>query len=214
MAIHIGPILNDLGVRSALELFRKTGSPERSLRRQAQIASIGSLYLRLGGSIGVLGFPISDVDFSGSVPIREFAGGKIECFENGPQCEAQWEVNIAYLGFHCNEESDWDQGTSWTSLILFSEFYGAEAEPRPARTPEYNDVNGGENRFDLMTIISKVGPPPVGLIVLGAEHDWGTPGEAEAKLLRTDLKTSKRNSKVRGRPLGLHGRRRTERIAM
>jgi hypothetical protein len=182
MTIQIRPIFADLGVRSARELIRKTGSPERSLRRQAQIASIGSLYLLNRGTRGPLGFPIGDVNFSGDVPFREFAGGIIECPDNGPQCEGQWQVSITYLGFHCHEESDWDQSSnSDEPYFVFGVVWGGGGN-QTTKTQVYEDVDGGEDRFELMTIMSQSGPPPVGIIVLGAEHDWGTPAEAEAKL--------------------------------
>jgi hypothetical protein len=161
MTIQIRPIFADLGVRSARELLRKTESPELSLRRQAQIASIGSLYLRNSGPGGPLGFPIGDVDFGGDVPFREFAGGIIECPENGPQCEEQWQVSITYLGFHCNAESDWDQSSnSDEPYFIFGVVWGGGNQT--TRTEVYEDVDAGEDRFELMNIMSQAGPPPVG----------------------------------------------------
>lgn len=185
--VQLAKVLHDLGTNSVRELFRRTGSPERSVYRQAQIAAINAFHHKTGGVRGPLGFPLTQVVFTGLTAARRYAGGEVALQAGEAQGKRRGAVRIIYVGFRCLEESDHDQGTGSDEPYFLIGVVAPNGST--VKRFAYEDINtnsvrtgfspvatagidGGEDNFT----------PPVVLGVVAMEHDHGSKDEAEAKV--------------------------------
>lgn len=181
--VHLASILKDLGTTSVRELFRSTGSPERSVFKQAQIAAIDSLYRENGGFRGPFGFPLDEAEFTGQTAERYYSGGRIRFLSDNPQGEEMTVVRVRFVGFHCISESDSDQ-LSGSDEPYFIIGVASAGRSNTQRFGPYGDIDSGTVRFDATYVASEDHriTPPIVLGVVAMEHDEGTPEEAEAKV--------------------------------
>jgi hypothetical protein len=109
-------------------------------------------YLQLGGPASWLGMPRSDeLDFS--------EGGKVSVFEHGsiywwPDTGTR-EVNnvvVHYTGLHCFGETDVDHGTDDDEPYATFGITSADGGQQVIQTRVYDDVDGGEGRFDVIEL--------------------------------------------------------------
>ncbi|MBF2027933.1 MAG: hypothetical protein IGS48_14410 [Oscillatoriales cyanobacterium C42_A2020_001] len=186
-SVQLAKTLSDLGTNSVRELFNRTGSSEQSVFKQAQIAAIGSFYLKTGGIKGPLGLPVSNVKFTGQTAVRRFAGGQIAYQASDPKGEKQLAVRINYLGFRCLKESNWDQSTGSDEPYFLIGAVATNGSKVVRRA--YSSINTNSVRTEV-TDIATVGisgnrdnfTPPIVLGVAAMEHDLGSKDEAEKKV--------------------------------
>lgn len=183
--VHLSKIMNDLGVTSVRELFNRTGSSERSVFKQAQIAAIDSLYLKNRSFRGPLGFPLNEVQFNDNerTAERRYAGGTLKFQSDRPQCKEEIVVRVRFVGFHCKSESEWDQSSNSDEPYFIIGVAGSNGS-NTIRFGPYEDVDGGKNRFEASYVVDTVHKikPPIVLGVTAWEYDYGTPEEAEGKV--------------------------------
>ena len=188
--VHLAEILNDLGTTSVRGLFKYTGSPEPSVFKQAQMASINHFYQKNGGFRGPFGFPLEKVHFAGQSAEQSFAGGTLRFQHHGgpqghsgPQGDEMAAVQVRYVGFHCFEESKKDGLTTDDEPYFIIGVAGANGS-RTMKFGPYENVDSGESRFEAVDVVSSMDgiTPPIVLGVFAVEHDHGTPEEAEAKV--------------------------------
>ena len=182
--IHLSKILKNIGTKSVRDLIRSTGSPERSVFKQAQIASIDQLYHINRGFRGPFGFPLGEVEFTGPTAVRSYSGGQINFLSNSPQGgEKNTVVRVRFVGFRCISESDSDQLSGSDEPYFLIGVAGA-SHSNTARFGPYEGIDTGSVRFEAAYVASedhKIAPPIV-LGVVAMEHDDGSPEEAEAKV--------------------------------
>jgi hypothetical protein len=183
MTIQLAPVLRALGTNSVREMMRRTGSNDPSLLKSAQIGTIEAFYRKNGGYRGALGFPLDDVRFTGQTALRSFAGGKVRLTADGPKGEQITVVQVRFVGFHCREESDHDQGSGQDEPYFIIGVAAANGS-RTVRFGPYGDINSGSNRFEAAEIVRKADEitPPIVLGVVAMEHDHGSAEEAEGKV--------------------------------
>src|SRR5919109_1155876 len=103
--VHLARILRDLQTRSVRHLLDSTGSPERSVFRQGQIAAIDALYRLNRVFRGPFGFPLGPIEFAGATAVRHYSGGTITFQSNSPQGDEMTIVRVRFVGFKCLAES-------------------------------------------------------------------------------------------------------------
>lgn len=200
--VRLRSILSELGTNSAAEMFRRTGSPITSMKKQAMIAAIGLHYERTGALSGPLGLPVSEVKFSEQGAQRNFAGGRIKFLTNTPQGSSDIAVEVRFVGWHCNAESS-EASASDEPYFLIG--VSSSNGSRTVRFGPYEDVDAGDNQSEA-TLIARAEQdrltPPIVLGVSGMEHDEGTPEEAEAKV-REIFESIESKIEEAGREFGL-----------
>jgi hypothetical protein len=186
--VRLRQILKDSGTKRVRAMMKSTGSSSQSVFRQAQIAGINFFYRKTGGFRGSLSFPLEDAHFEGNKGIQRFAGGTVAWPVDGPQGYDRHLVQVRYLGFHCDEESDWDQSTGSDEPYFIVSVLGANKAVTKRFGP-YEDVDTGTAKTELndVTTVSLDVPAdnvtaPIYLAAAAMEHDWGSPEEAEGKV--------------------------------
>ncbi|MFE6904032.1 hypothetical protein ACFVFJ_45755 [Streptomyces sp. NPDC057717] len=179
--IKVRPILEEMGTDSVAELFRRTGSPLTSLAKQSQLAAIGMHYQKCGGAGSTLGLPLTEAEFNQDGARRNFAGGRIEFLDNTPTGYSDTVVQVTFVGWHCNAESNELSGSDEPYFLI------GVASTNGSRTMKfgpYEDVDAGSNQSEASEIVGVDDrlTPPIVLGVAGMEHDEGSPEEAEAKV--------------------------------
>jgi hypothetical protein len=146
------------------------------------------LYLNSGAHQGLLGFPISNVQFDAQKAEQRFAGGKIEFLSVTPKGIATTSVRVCFVGFHCDRESDHDQ-LSDTDEPYFIIGVAGSNRSNTIRFGPYENIETGTDQFEATMLadpLSQNNPiiivPPIVIGVVAIEHDAGTPEEAEEKV--------------------------------
>jgi hypothetical protein len=181
--VHLERILKDLGTNSVRELFRRTGSSENSVFKQAQIAAIDRLYQMNREFRGPFGFPLDAVEFTGNTAIRSYSGGQIKFLDSSPQGEKTIVVRVRFVGFRCISESSSDQ-LSGSDEPYFIIGVASAKGSKTKRFGHYEGIDSGSVRFeadDIVSVNDEITPPIV-LGVVAMEHDFGSEEEAEAKV--------------------------------
>lgn len=190
MAINLRRAFEEAGVKSARELMNKTGSSEKSLYRQAQIAGIDFYYRQNRGMRGPFGLPLEPVEFEGKEARREYCGGTIK-FLNGPEGPGEyWMVDVRYVGFECLSESAWDQSSGADEPYFTIGVVGTNGSNTMKFGP-YASVNTGTRREDGADIVTGTShhiSPPITLVISAMEHDFGSVEEAETQVRQTVAK--------------------------
>jgi hypothetical protein len=180
--------MRDVGVNSLRELWQRTGSPERSVFKQAQIAAIDTFYRQSGGVRGPYGFPLGEAEFSGESAVRDYSGGRIGFLHHTARHVEGFAVRVRFVGFRCERESASDQLSGADEPYFIIGVIGGNTKSSTKRFGPYEDINSGTVRFEATEVASAgIGnndniAPPIVLGVVGMEHDWGSPEEAEAKV--------------------------------
>lgn len=180
--VHLAEVLNGLGTNSVRELILRTGSPEPSLFKQAQIAAIDQFYQKHGGFQGPFGFPLG-VEFQGPSGLGHFSGGKIGFLSDSPEGIEIMATRVRFVGFHCVQEAKWDGATDSDEPYFIIGVAGANGA-KTVKFGPYEDVDGGERRSeatDVAGILDGITPPVV-IGIIAMENDHGTPEEAEQKV--------------------------------
>lgn len=200
-SVQLAKVLHGLGTNSVRELFRRTGSPDRSVFKQAQMATIHTFYTRSGGLKGPLGVPLGDIQFTGLTAARRYAGGQIAFQAGEAQGQRRAAVRVRYVGLHCIEESDHDQSTgsdepyfliavvasNGTRLQRFAyDKINSNSVREEAAYIASAGINGGEDNLT----------PPIVLSVSAIEHDRGSKDEAEAEVRKFLLEVEKKLDKA------------------
>jgi|SRR5215213_2002684 len=188
--VHLSEIMNNLGTNSVRGLFQRTGSPEPSVFKQAQMAAIGHFYQKNGGFRGPFGFPLDGAHCDEQSAEQSFCGGKIrfQSFgpqgEDGPQGSEMTVVRVRFVGFHCIAEAGSDGFlTDSDEPYFIIGVAGANGSTTTVFGP-YEDVDAGESRFEATDVVSDKNEitPPIVVAVFAVEKDSGTPEEAEEKV--------------------------------
>ncbi|WP_448570533.1 hypothetical protein [Trichothermofontia sp.] len=182
-ATQVGSGNPPVSVRSLVTQFGTN-----SLRDAIAAHKIRELYLNSGAHRGLLGFPLSNVQFSANKVEQRFAGGKIEFLNTTPKGVATTSVRIRFVGFHCDRESDHDQGSPTDEPYFIIGVAGSNRS-NTIRFGPYKNVETGTDRFEAAMLAdptSQSSPivivPPIVIGVVAIEHDAGTPEEAEEKV--------------------------------
>jgi hypothetical protein len=186
--VRLRQILKDSGTKQVRSMMKKTGSNSTSVFRQAQIAGINAFYTKSGGFRGPFSFPLEEVQFKGNQGAQRLAGGTITWPVDGPQGQDRHVVQVRYLGFHCDQESSWDQSTGSDEPYFMISVLGSNKSITKRFGP-YEDIDSGTVRTETSDVAT-VGIDPSGdnvtapmyLAVAAMEHDWGSPQEAEGKV--------------------------------
>jgi hypothetical protein len=171
-----------ISVRSLLAQFGTN-----SLRNAIVTHKIRELYLNSGAHRGLLGFPLSNVEFDSQKAEQRFAGGKIEFLDVTPKGVATTSVRVRFVGFHCNRESDHDQ-LSDTDEPYFIIGVAGSNRSNTMRFGPYENVETGTDRFEAAMLADPTSAspivivPPIVIGVVAIENDSGTPEEAEEKV--------------------------------
>lgn len=158
-----------------------------SLRDAIAAHKIHELYLHSGAHRGLLGFPLSTVQFNDRKVEQRFAGGKIEFLDTTPKGVATTCVRVRFVGFHCDRESEHDQ-LSDTDEPYFMIGVAGSNRSNTIRFGPYENVETGTDRFEAAMLADPTGSspiiivPPIVIGVVAMEHDAGTPEEAEEKV--------------------------------
>jgi hypothetical protein len=136
------------------------------------IGEIARRYNELGGEKSWLGLPTTDeLDF--------FGGGRVSFFQNGA---IYWwpdtgprdlnDVAVHYTGVHCFGETDVDQGSDSDEPYATIGVAGPDGTKATFRSQIYEDVDGGEGRFEVIEIYRG---KPRGLVIntILQEHSGG-----------------------------------------
>ena len=102
------------GLRSALS------SQRTSLTELLQTNLIHRHYPSVGGRNGPLGFPTSEVQFSGNKATRQFRGGGLQLLEDKIHLIDTQEVSVRFLGFKCVRESGELSATTEPYFVICS----------------------------------------------------------------------------------------------
>jgi hypothetical protein len=150
-------------------IYAKDGGPMAWVH-----GAIGEKYEALGGARSWLGFPLAD-----EAPFSE--GGRVSVFEHGsiywwPDVGAVElnDVVVHYTGLVCFGESDVDQFPSDSDEPYVVLGVVGPTGNMAARSPIYDDVDGGESRPDLLEIY-RGKPYGVSINVLLMESDEEDP---------------------------------------
>jgi hypothetical protein len=158
-----------------------------SLRNAIAAHKIRELYLNSGAHKGLLGFPLSNVQFDTHKAEQRFAGGKIEFLNTTTKGFAETSVRVRFVGFHCDRESDHDQ-LSDTDEPYFIIGVAGSNRSNTIRFGPYQNVETGTDRFEAAMLADPTSAnpivivPPIVIGVVAIEHDAGTPEEAEEKV--------------------------------
>ena len=107
--LNLCTALRQTQTKSVLDLRSALSSQSSSVTELLQINFIHQHYLSTGGRDGPLGFPTSEVQFSGDKATRQFRGGGLQLFGDKIHILATQDVSVRFLGFKCVEESAHDQ---------------------------------------------------------------------------------------------------------
>ncbi|MEY4514777.1 MAG: hypothetical protein RLZZ450_6899 [Pseudomonadota bacterium] len=131
-------------------------------------------YMELGGPGSWLGYPRSD-EF-------DFDGGKVSVFERG---SIYWwpdigtrelnDVIVHYTGLHAFGETDVDHGSDDDEPYATLGVASPDDSARTFRTQIYQDVDGGEGRFDVIELY-RGKPRGLTISTLLNEHSGGDTG--------------------------------------
>lgn len=209
--VQLANVLNSLGTNSVRELFRRTGSPEPSVFKQVQMASIHSFYTQTGGAKGPLGVPLSNIEFVGLTAMRRYAGGQVAFQDGEAQGQRRAAVRVLYVGMKCLEESAHDQGTGSDEPYFLIGVVATNGSR--VRRFAYDKVNTKSVRHET-ALVAAAGiqggednlTPPIVLGVVAIEHDQGNKDEAEARVRKALVEVEKKvdqAAQVAGAFLGL-----------
>jgi hypothetical protein len=150
-------------------------------------AKIRELYINSGAHLGLLGFPLSDIEHDGNKSEQRFTGGRIEFLHTSPNPKgvATTSVRVRFVGFHCIQESEHDQ-LSDTDEPYFIIGVAGSNRSNTMRFGPYENVATGTDRFEAAMLADPFSSnsvvPPIVIGVVALEHDEGTPEEAETKV--------------------------------
>jgi hypothetical protein len=174
-----------------LAVARRNRTRSTSVARHLREGSVHNFYEAHGGLGGTFGVPLGPIAMSGSTGLASYSGGRIRLTADGPEGERITVVRVRYVGFHCIEESDWDQGTGSDEPY----FIIGVAATNGSRTTrfDYEEINTGSKRFaadDIVPVGAELKPPIV-IGVFAVEHDEGSRKEAEGKV-RSVIETAEK----------------------
>jgi hypothetical protein len=155
--------------------------------RETAAQGIRALYMDSGAHRGLLGFPVSDIQFDPHKAEQRFAGGRIQVLGSSPTPKgvATTSVRVRFVGFHCIQESEHDQ-LSDTDEPYFMIGVVASNRSNTVRFGPYENVETGTDRFEAAMLADPYSSasfvPPIVIGVVALEHDEGTPEEAEEKV--------------------------------
>lgn len=158
-----------------------------SLRDAIAAHKIRELYRSSGAHRGLLGFPLSNVQFDNHKVEQRFAGGKIEFLDTTPKGTATTCVRVRFVGFHCDRESEHDQLSDTDEPYFIIGVVGSN-RTNTIRFGPYKNIATGTDRFEAAMLADPRGAspivivPPIVIGVVAMEHDAGTPEEAEEKV--------------------------------
>lgn len=158
-------------------------APSSSVRGLIASDLIGQRYELDGRSAGPIGFPMGKVRLTDFGAVQPFSGGLMEVRHNKAEPVITYRAEVRFLGFRCDEESDWDQSTSSDEPYFVISITGHNSTTTRL-FGQYEDVDGGESRFttaDETMLVTDVQLPFV-ISVVANEWDEGTPSEAAAKV--------------------------------
>jgi hypothetical protein len=173
---------------SAILPWRIIGSGMFNFRGTAE-QKIRELYLRSGAHRGLLGFPLSDVQYDTHKAEQRFAGGFIQLLDTmpNPKGVATTCVRVRFVGFHCDKESVSDQ-LSGSDEPYFIIGVAGSNHSNTVRFGPYEDIDSGTVRFESAMLADPFGTspivitPPIVIGVVAIEHDSGSPEEAETNV--------------------------------
>ena len=139
-------------------------------------------YLSSGGRNGPLGYPVSDVQFSGITASRRYRGGDARATKDadGPlgvvtQAFATRSANIHFLGFRCLRESDNDQSTTRDEPYFVISVDDGKGIPLTKTFGPFENTGVGTESGDGGSLANGIAPNPLSIRVVAYENDRGNP---------------------------------------
>jgi hypothetical protein len=176
---------------NSVRAFRTALSSERtSVRQLMQTQLIHNRYTELGAIDGVMGFPVSEVQFSGASGVRHYRGGEIEILGDIVKALPHHEVTIRFLGFKCVREADHDQLSPHDEPYFIISVDTGSGSPTVRKFGEYTGVDSGTEIAVAELLISHATPNPMAVRVAVFENDYGDPDETAKKIQEEVVKLS------------------------
>ncbi len=157
--------------------------------RQSVIAKIHETYLHIGGHVGSLGFPASEVKFSGNTATRQYRGGEIRAraeFDEERQIGVVTQalvtqgVRITFIGFRCVRQSN-ELSSSDEPYFIISVVNGDD-QARVEKFGPFENIKKGSEIGIGATLLSGRPLNPTTILAIAYENDEGDPDETAKKL--------------------------------
>lgn len=157
--------------------------------KPAMIARIHETYLQLGGHTGNLGFPTSEVTFSGNTATRRYRGGEVRAraeFDEERQIGVVTQalvtqgVRITFVGFRCVRLSN-ELSASDEPYFIVSVMNGDD-QTRVEKFGPFENVKAGTEIGIGATLLSGRPLNPTTILAVAYENDEGDPDETAKKL--------------------------------
>ncbi|MCB9453077.1 MAG: VCBS repeat-containing protein [Anaerolineaceae bacterium] len=184
---HRPMVVGEDGQKMAVGLpWTVTGAGAFNFRSDAE-EKMREFYLNSGAHRGLLGFPLTDIQYQANKAEKRFAGGTIQFLSTSPDPRIihKTGVRVRFVGFHCINESEWDQGSNSDEPYFIISVMGTNRS-NTVRFGPYEDIEDNSDRSEAALIADPIDSvtivPPITLAVSAYENDWGSPEEAEAKV--------------------------------
>jgi hypothetical protein len=172
-----------------IEILVKPPVRPPQVNKAAVVAKIHDTYLRTGAHSGRLGFPTSEVAFTGNTAKRRYRGGEINAraeFDGEDQVGVVTQalaipgVRITFVGFRCVAASN-ELSASDEPYFVISVINGSNQ----AVVQKFGPFEGVETGTEIgvgSTLISSAAPNPTAILAIAYENDEGDPDETARKL--------------------------------
>lgn len=171
--------------RSVRQLLSKRSlHPALSVRAAMLSDLIGQRYVADGRAAGAVGIPMAATRLiPGGGAVQPFSGGYIRVLDKRTDTVVTNLATVIFLGFRCNEESDYDQGTPSDEPYFIIGVSGVKANETKTFGPFENTNKGDVQHVPAnQAVITTIAQPPIFLSVNAMEADEGNPEEAAAKV--------------------------------
>ena len=186
--------LEQTGTQSMRELQRALSSNSSSLRRLILTSHLHHHYLSSGGRQGPLGFPVSDVQFTGIGAMRQYRGGNVQAVDDGPlgvttQALRTRTGSVRFLGFKCLDTSNELSATDEPYFVATVDV--GNGSPIVKKFGPFENVDPGDEFGVGDVIASGITPNPLSIKVMAYENDQGDPDETAKKIQELMVELSK-----------------------
>jgi hypothetical protein len=175
-ALHENHVNSVKGLRTALQSSRS------SVREILQTNRIHQTYILNGGREGPLGFPASEMQFSGGTASRQYRGGELHVLGDGSTNGLiTLKCSITFIGFRCVKESTSDQLSPTDEPYFVIGVDTGNGIPQVAKFAFENITTGSEE--GVGAFVSTDAPPnPTAIRAFAYERDLGDPDETAKKV--------------------------------
>lgn len=165
--------------------------PPPQVDKPAVIGRIHETYLQNRGHAGRLGFPKSEVKFSGNTALRQYLGGEIRAqaqFDEERQIGVVTQalvltgVRVTFIGFRCLRESASDQLSDTDEPYFIISVTNGDDQARVQKFGPFENVATGTEFGIGSTLLSGAPPNPTTILAVAYENDTGNPDETARKL--------------------------------